>query len=405
MKRKILHLITRYRDGGAEVTTRQTLDALHESDLQCDLRLGYGGDSDPDCVAELPEYVETVEFSNIRHYNPVTAMIAVFQVAVYLRRERIELLHTHSTEAGVIGRLAARIAGTPTVIHEIHGHPITTDRSRSLNIFIYLMERVCARFTTRFVVKSERIKAQFLERGIGTPEQYEVIYHGVPIEEYKTSRNGKTDTTESGGDGDAVVETERPGSVRTTAQNERTDRHEPPVKLLFVGRLAEGKGLFDLLEAIANLDQKFNIRLWIVGDGALRAELEQTVERTEIDEIVDFEGYRDDVPALLVAADALVLPSYREGTPRVVTEALAAGLPVVATRIAGIPEQVSKGETGLLVEPGDVLELTEKLRTLITSPAMRREMSDTAPETVEKFSLSSANEQFRRLYAELLCQN
>ncbi|WP_336001806.1 glycosyltransferase family 4 protein [Halorientalis halophila] len=367
---RVLHLITRFFHGGAEETTLNTLEALSMAPEPYDLRLGVGAGHDPDRLASVAERgIDTIVFDSIRHYNPVTAVVAVGAVARYLRRERIDLLHTHSTEAGIIGRFAARLADTPVVIHEIHGDPIAADRNPLLNAAILRLERLAATDCTALIVKSEHIRQTYIDRGIGTPEQYHTIYHGVELDRFRSAI--------------PVRESDVP-------------------TLLFVGRLADGKGLLDLLDAVDRLRSDAEFELLVAGDGPLADDLADRVESRGLDAVVELLGYRDDVPELMASSEALVLPSYREGTPRVITEALAAGTPVVATDIAGIPEQVEDGATGYLVTPGDVAALTDRLRRLLTDGETRRTMGDRAARSVEKFEIDTAQETYRRLYAELL---
>lgn len=374
----VLHLITRFLDGGAERTTQNTIEALQDAPEEYDLRLGTGAEHDPERLAELESLgTDTVVFRSIRHYNPITAAVAVGAVARYLQRESVDILHTHSTEAGIIGRLAGALAGTPVVIHEIHGDPIAADRNELLNTFLLAAERSTAPLTTRLVVKSERIRDTFLERGIGRPEQYELIYHGVDLDSIGTAA-GRTGSRVSL-DSDHI-----PGQA--------------PVRAIFVGRLAEGKGLFDLLDAVEPLA---DVSLDIVGDGPLAEDLAAAVSKRGLDDRVTLHGYRDDVPELMAEAEFLILPSYREGTPRVITEARAAKLPVIATDIAGIPEMVADGENGYLVQPGDVATLRDRIRTLADDPALRNRMGEAAHSGLEKFSRETAAEAYRSLYREL----
>lgn len=373
--RRVLHLITRFLDGGSEKTTVQTLDALATADADYDLRLGFGHEFDPERVAELPEYVDTVSFGLLRHYNPVTAPFAVLQVAQYLCRENVDLLHTHSTEAGIVGRWAGALAGTPVVVHEIHGDPVTEDRNGLLNATVETLERLSARVADRLVVKSTRIREDFLDRGIGTREQYRLIYHGVELDEYRRVASGD-------------------GSAGPAGDGE-------PLVIFFVGRVVEGKGLWDLLDAYEMLCSDHDVVLRIVGDGPLRDELADAAADRDLDGVT-LVGYVDDIAAEYADADVLALPSYREGTPRVVTEALAAGVPVVATDISGVPDQVQDGTNGLLVSPGDTAALRRALDDLLSSDERREEMGAAASESVEKFSLEAADDVYRDLYAELL---
>lgn len=371
---RVLHLITRFLDGGAETTTCNTLDALREAPEEYDLRLGVGAEHDRDALDRVAATgVETVVFDSIRHYEPLSALVAVIAVARYLRREDVDVLHTHSTEAGVVGRIAGKLAGTPIVIHEIHGDPITPDRHPLLNAFVGAMERLTAPMATRLIVKSERIRETYLDRGIGRLDQYELVYHGVDLDRFRADQ---TPPETDGG----------PGAV----------------ELLFVGRLAEGKGLHDLLSAVDRLRGEHDVSLQIAGDGPLKDELETAIRERELTGVVDVLGYRNDVPELLERADVLVLPSYREGTPRAVTEALASGTPVVATNVAGLPEQVQHGDTGYLVEPGDVSALVDRLRSLVESSDLRHSMGQRASETVAKFDVDVVKSKYQDRYRDLI---
>jgi glycosyltransferase involved in cell wall biosynthesis len=237
-----------------------------------------------------------------------------------------------------------------------------------LNQTVETLERASAGLSDKFVVKSKVLRDDFIARGIGTPEQHELIYHGVDIDKYAPAAE----------------------------QPRATDR---PV-LLYVGRLADGKGLFDLLDVFERLSACHDVKLRIVGDGPLLSDLRRAVEIRGLDDVT-LCGYVEDVAAELATADIFVLPSYREGTPRVITEALAVGVPVVSTAIAGIPDQVSDGESGLLVEPGDRDALEVALSRLVESPDQRRQMGRTARETVSKFAIEMADEQYRALYDRL----
>ncbi|EMA18470.1 glycosyltransferase family 4 protein [Haloarcula argentinensis] len=371
---RVLHLITRFLDGGAEKSVEDILSALRAAPEEYDLRVGVGAEHDPARLDALRETgTDVAVFRTIRHYNPVTALPAVLCVARYLQSEQIDILHTHSTEAGVIGRWASVIADVPVTVHSVHGDPIASDRNPLLNAILYFFERVSAPLSDRIVTNSRRVRDTYLERGFGYPDQYEVIYDGLDLDAYRAP--------------------------------DRWDDLPPadePVSLLFVGRLTDGKGLFDLVEAVDQVAESHSIELDIAGDGENREELQDAVKRRGLEDSVSFLGYCDDVPSLLATADVFVLPSYREGMPRVITEARAAGLPIVSTAVAGIPEQVSHGETGFLVEPGDVSELSARIEQLVASPSRRREMSERTTADLNRFDIERMRQSYRSLYCDLL---
>jgi len=233
------------------------------------------------------------------------------------------------------------------------------------------MERLSAPIATRLIVKSERIRQSFIDRGIGTESIYELIYHGIDLSRFENQT--PVPIPESDGD----------------------------LRLLFIGRLQEGKGLFDLVDAFAKLESH-DVDLLIAGDGPLEEKINKEITKRGLEQSIHLLGYREDVPELLAASDVLILPSYREGTPRVISEALASRTPVVSTRIAGIPEQVSHGECGLLIDPGDVDALVDALDRLFDSEELREKMFRACRSQVERFSVEREQREITQLYERLL---
>lgn len=348
---RVFHLITRLLKGGAEAKTIATVQGLEGYEFT----VGFGAEYDPDQVTALERAgIRTQQFRTIRHYNPVTTVPAVLAVARYLRKHEFDLVHTHSTEAGIIGRFAAVLAGTPAVVHTVHGVPFADDRNDLLERFILACERAAAPRTDRIVTNAEAITNDYLRRGIGQLEQYTTVYSGIDLGRFRDA----TSAADIDGDG---------------------------VRILMVGRLADGKGFDVLLEALEQLPAE-ELSVYLVGDGPQREALEREIERRGFKDTVALLGYRSDVPAIMAACDVFVLPSYREGTPRVITEAMASGLPVVATDIAGIPEQVADGHSGYLIPPGDETALANRLEELVTSRERRQAFGTAGRERVTRFS-------------------
>lgn len=369
----VLHLITRLNRGGAEKTTRHEVQAISNEIPEASVTVGFGAEYDSEVRREVSETVdETVCFEFLRHYSLVWMPLAVVSVAVYLYRNDIDIIHTHSTEAGIVGRFAGFLTGIPVVVHEIHGDPVSEDRSRLLNQFVVACEVAAAWVSDVLVSKSENIRDTFLSRGIGEKSQYTVVRHGVDRARFENVESS---------------EVSHPDGAYT---------------VLFVGRVEDGKGLFDLLKAFDRVADDHDARLLIAGDGSQVSAVDREIESSGLSDRVRTLGYRDDIPALLSLADVLVLPSYREGTPRVITEAMLSETPVVATDIAGIPEQVTHDQTGYLVEPGDVKALSRRLDELLASAETRAEFGDRATVEAEAFSLEKSRQKMLGLYAELI---
>jgi glycosyltransferase involved in cell wall biosynthesis len=366
----VFHLITRLLKGGAEAKTIATVRGLEEYEFT----VGYGAEYDQEQVELLErEGTATKRFHLIRHYNPLTTVPAVLSLAWYLRREDFDIVHTHSTEAGIIGRFAAALADVPNILHTVHGVPFADDRNDLLNRFVLASERQATKYTDRMVTNADVIAEDYLKRGIGQPEQYTTVYSGVDL--------------------DAFADVEP-----------AEDLSGKRPRVVMVGRLADGKGHEVLLEAVASMDD-FEGSVSIVGDGPLYDSLEEEIEERGLSDQVFLTGFRDDVPGVLAASDVLVLPSFREGTPRVITEAMASGLPVVATDIAGIPEQVEDGEEGFLIPTGDSGTLGKRMGDLVENSELREQMGERGLERAERFSVESMVEELDGVYRELLEQD
>jgi glycosyltransferase involved in cell wall biosynthesis len=367
---EVFHLITRLLRGGAEAKTLDTVLGLDGYDFT----VGHGAACDETQVARLGENgVETRRFPLVRHYNPVTAVPAVASVARHLRREDYDIVHTHSTEAGIIGRFAAAAAGVDNVVHTVHGVPFSDDRNAVLNRFVLACERRAAKHTDRIVTNADVIAEEYLERGIGRREQYTTIYSGVDLDEFR----------------DPAPADDLPGG-------------RP--RVVMVSRLVDGKGFEVFLDAAAEVCDG-NASVCIVGEGPLRDSLEAEIDECGLGDSVFLVGYREDVPNVLAASDVLVLPSFREGTPRVITEAMASGLPVVATDIAGIPEQVADGESGYLIPTGDSTALAARLEEILADPDLRERMGEHGAKRAEQFSVETMLAELDGLYEGLICED
>lgn len=366
----VFQFITRLLKGGAEDHLIDTVLGLEEYEFT----VGHGSSYDQEQINRLQRNgVNTEEFPLVRHYNPVTAIPAVVSVTQYLRRHDFDIVHTNSTEAGIIGRFAAAAAGVPHIVHTVHGVPFAEDRNDLLNWFVLACERATAHSTDRIITNADIIAETYLERGIGKREQYTTIYSGIHLDRFQ-----KADPTD-----------DLPGT-------------RPRVVL--IGRFADGKGFDVLLDAMETIDDD-ELSVCLVGDGPLYDSVQESVKRRGLSDRVFLTGYRGDVPRILAASDILVLPSFREGTPRVITEAMASGIPVIATDIAGIPEQVDDGETGYLIPPGDPDALADRLNNLLSDPELRMKMGRRGSERAQYFSVESMRDETAELYSTLLASS
>lgn len=355
----VLHLITRWLRGGAEAKTFAEMEGLRDRYTYV---LAHGEAADSVMSARVDEAgFSRRPLPRLRHFDPLAAPGAVADIRRLLRDVRPDLLHVHSTEAGVVGRIAAKREGVP-VVATLHGLPFRGSRSAPFRAAIVLAERLLAARTSLFLANSPAIRDAYISAGIGRPKQYRVVVSGIDLTRVR-----------------AAAPADLPG-------------RRPCV--LFAGRLEANKGILDAVEAVRRLRRSgFDVDLLVAGDGPLRARLPREAWLHVL-------GHRDDLPSVLRSVDVIVLPSVAEGTPRVLTEAMACGVPVVATAVGGIPEQV--GAAGILVAPRDADALVEGLRTAVGDAAARAAMLAAVAERADAFSLEAMLRATDAAYREIL---
>ena len=307
-----------------------------------------------------------------RGMNPWRLATALFETTDYLRRSRADIVHTHCAIPGLVGRLAAWLAGVPVIIHTTHGFHFHEGMSWLARWPSLTAERLCGLVTDTLLTQNRGDLDQAERFGIGPRGRRHEIGNGIDLAEFRP----------------------RPGHSRPG---------EPPM-LTCVARLEPVKNHRMLLESAGILKRRgAPFRLRLAGDGPLRPEYEELCRRLGIDEQVDFLGYRNDVPELLAQTDIAVLTSIKEGLPRAVIEPMAMGLPVVATRVPGTREVVRHGETGFLVEVGDNEGLAAALVRLIEDPALRARFGEQGHRVaLEEFDENGVVDALRELYRSRL---
>jgi glycosyltransferase involved in cell wall biosynthesis len=314
-----------------------------------------------------------------RPIRPQLDAAAVMALAWWLRRERFDVVHTHTSKAGFVGRLAARLAGVPVVVHTVHGfafHEFTPPAR--LRVYAAL-ERLAARWCDRIITVSQAHADWAARLGIGRPGQVVAVPNGIAPRPFPDPAHRAQVRRDLGITNDAIL-------------------------LLSVGRLEPQKNQVDLLRAMNALGARLGgALLAIAGEGPLHDALSARIAELGLTGRCRLLGFRRDVPDLLAAADAFVLSSLWEGTPIVLLEAMAAGLPVVANRIMGNREVVADGETGYLVPPRRPDFLAEALCRLFADPAQARAMGLAGRLRLERqFTLARTLSRLEDVYDDLL---
>lgn len=374
-------LVTRLQAGAGGVALRGAL-ALDPSDYEITVIAGdINGAADSDGsgdtlsrqamdaglrVIRVPELVHDIA--------PVTDLRGLRILTRKLAADGYDLVHTHSSKAGALGRLAAARAGTPRIVHTFHGFPFHEFQSRPRRALYVGAERYLSHFTDVFLAVGGAVAAEAVRRKIAPPERVRVIDPAI----------------------DPVEVTDSP-AVRDAARR----RLGVPVgckAIGTVGRLDYQKAPECFVDAIAALERPDVCAVWI-GDGPLRHEAEARARRRGLDGRFLWLGHRDDVQELLPGLDLFALASRYEGLPCVIAEAMNAGVPVVAAAVNAVPELVLPGQTGILVAPGQPRQLAAAMSYLLDAPREGTRMAAAASRLIAgRFSPESLAEALEAAY-------
>jgi len=318
-----------------------------------------------------------------RDISPLLDARAVSHLVRLIKETRPHILHTHMAKAGAVGRLAALASGEarpPVVVHTFHGHVLRHYFDPVRNGAFRLLERWLARTTTALVAVSPEVRDELVELRVGPPDKFVVVRLGIEL-------------------------AERVGGADVRAEQRRMLGISPDRFVVgWIGRMTAVKRTDDVLRAFRQLRESgVDACLCLVGDGPDRPALERRAKALGIMRDTVFLGFQNDVAPFYAAFDALLLPSVSEGTPVSAIEALAAGKPVVATRVGGVPDVVRDGEDGLLAEAGAIDDLAEALGRLARDPALRERMGAAGRErVVARYGVGRLVDEMDSLYRSLL---
>lgn len=394
---KVTHVITRLVVGGAQENTLATVRRLREKP-GVTVHLISGPTTGPEGSLEAearsifspPPAKQDTSLDRgqfvilpplVRPIHPLNDLRALWKLTGLFRAQQPDIVHTHSGKAGILGRLAARRAGVPIVVHTIHGPSFGRFQNPVSNFVFRAAEKIAARATTHFIVVAEAMKQQYLAAGIGRPEQYTKIFSGFALEPFLNARNDLELRHKLGLAPDDFV-------------------------VGVIARLFKLKGHDDLFAVAPEVvRQNPRVKFLLVGDGEWRGRLAKLAQELGVEKHFIFAGL---IPPAAVhqyvgVMDALVHLSRREGLPRALPQALAADKPVIACDCDGAREVCFEGETGFLVQPGDLTGLTNRLLQLAGDPALCAKFGRSGSAFVrEHFAVEKMVEAIYHLYQQLL---
>lgn len=379
---KIVHIITRLIIGGAQENTLLSCEGQHDLGHQVTLITGPGIGPEGSLMDRARGYgYQVIEIDAMRRaIHPVRDWRTYSDLVRLLGKLQPDIVHTHSSKAGIIGRWAARRARVPAIIHTIHGLAFTASTSRLANAAYRALEKITAPMTTRIVCVADAMARQSLQSGIGRPEQYVTVYSGMETAKFANP------------------------PVPRDVMRRRLGLQPTDVAVGTIARLFDLKGHEDLLAIAPRLCSRHpNLRFLWVGDGSLRSLYEQSIARMGLQSRFILTGLvpPEEIPNYTGAMDILVHPSRREGLARALPQGSLAGCPVICYDIDGNAEALIHEKTGFVLPPFAIDQLERRLSVLMTNPALRAAMGAQGRDfALRRFDTRAMVEGLERVYSD-----
>jgi glycosyltransferase involved in cell wall biosynthesis len=381
---RVLHIITRLIVGGAQENTLLSVEGLDKMD-EYDVVLLTGVDKgrEGELVSRARKTTKLIVVPELgRTINPLNDLIAFVKLYRLIRRGKYHIVHTHSSKAGVLGRIAAWLAGTPLVVHTLHSLVFHDYQPWIVNRTWRIIKKLCAPLTDHFISVSSVISEKAIAAGIDRPEKFTTIYSGMELEWFL---NANIDSM--------------------TVRREFGIPEDVPV-VGKIARLFPLKGHDELVDAAPEIVRRVpDVRFLLVGDGVLQEHLRSRAEKLGILKNFVFAGLvdRERIPEMISAMDVVIHTSLREGLARVLPQALAMGKPCVSFDIDGASEVVINDRTGYLINPFDSAGLADAVTKLLVNPKVRKRMGEEGRKLVDPaFRTETMVRQISEVYGMLL---
>lgn len=363
-KIKVVHIITKLELGGAQANTLYTIRHLNRDRYEPYLITGQKGILDDEACSISGVKCFFVPYL-IREINPFQDLLATFSIYKILKSIRPRIVHTHSSKAGILGRWAARLAGVPVIIHTFHGYGFNDYQSWLKRNILILAEKITSGITSYFIAVSVENINRGLNLSLFDKEKVTLIRSGIDLDMFR-----KTEIDV----GKKKEELGLPSSSKVVGMIACMKPQKAPLDFVEIARLVN-KELSD-------------VYFIYVGDGELRPKVEGMVNRYGLTDHFIIAGWRRDIPEVMRTFDVLVLTSRWEGLPRVIPEAMATGIPIIATHVDGNIEAVMDGVNGFLIPPGNIDAFKDKLIFLLNNIEKAKEMGAYGTKMVEEFDIN-----------------
>jgi glycosyltransferase involved in cell wall biosynthesis len=384
-KFKVLHLLNYLDLGGLQENTLFTVAHLdrnrYDVALAASCRRGRMGNQLVRDAQQIPD-LKLIDIPHLtREPHPINDVIALGELYRLMRRERFDIVHTHAAKAGVLGRLAAKVAGVPIIIHSSHGWSFQALSGFRLVFSMFrFLEWIPARLSDKILTVTKDTMRIAVEAGIGPPDQFAVVYSGMPLSDFFKA---------------TVDKARKRRELGLPAQG-------PLVGTVMI--MMHRKRPADIVRAAPKIRQAVpDTHFLLVGDGEAMPDVRRAVQELGLQDKVTLTGIRRDVPEIMCLLDVFVHPAWTEVLPRTVIQAMATGTPVVVTDVGGIGEAVSDGRNGFLVPPKRLDLLADAILRLLQDPELAQRMGETARQSVSSaFEIQTMVEEIEAVYEDLI---
>lgn len=386
-KYKVLHIITLFSVGGATENTVFTVKGLRDLGYEVDLATGPNISSE----GSMYEYTErnkipVFTFRRLkRNISPINDCLIIYQLYKFIKTRKYDIVHTHSSKAGVVGRIAAQLAGTKLIIHHNHANPYHRFQSFPVRTTFKRIEKISSLFCDKIFSVSYTIVEEMVKDKIAPRKKFEVVRSGFDIEKFKNFDNSND-----------------------FKLREKLNISNDEIILGMIARLSVIKGHIYLLRSFKKVCDKIpNVKLLLIGDGENKENLVKFINENRLNSKVIFTGLvpPTEVPAYISILDIVVHTALLEGLPRVFTQSMLMGKPVISFDLDGAHEVIDDGKNGYLIEPLNIEMLTEKIIDLSKHREKIIEFGNYAKNNIkDDFSIEAMVNNNHRLYQELLNQ-
>ncbi len=383
-KIKVLHIITRLIVGGAQENTMLTIAGLNDLGYAAELLSGPTTGPEGEIVTEvIGKGIELSITPNlVRNINPIKDLRAFFDIYHFIKAGKYQIVHTHSSKAGILGRLAAYFAGVPVIVHTIHGLPYHPFQNPLINLFYIIAEKIAGYVSDSIIAVSSNNAESAISKHIAPRFKFSVIRSGMKIARFQAA------------------------AVKSADMRKRLGISKETKVLGVIARLFHLKGHKYLIRIAPNILKKYpDVKFLFVGDGILRERLETLTTSLGVRDRFIFAGLipRDQVPDYISAMDIIVHPSLREGLARVIPQGFIMEKPVVIFDIDGANELVKSYKTGMLVEPRDTGALETAILYLLDNPANAAEMVSRGKDiAITQFTEDKMVSDINKVYQKLI---